>query len=164
VTAVRASDFLRAGARIGARAAQLAICLVLAGGMGAALARRHATARLSRTLNGADTATLHLVRPGDKLLEEGVASGALPGHMRALLKIGPLCTGSFTIDTAHGQITGNGTATPHGTGRYQSFAGSLNITSGSGAYAHVRGRTKLYGVFDRWTYAVVVKTTGRLAY
>jgi hypothetical protein len=161
---VRASDLLCTSARALARIGLLVVSLVLAWGTDAAPAQRVIASRLARTLNGADTATLHLVRPGDRLLEEGVARGALPGHMRALLKIGPLCTGSFTIDTAHGQINGNGTATPHGTGRYQSFAGSLNITSGSGLYAHIHGHTTLYGVFDRWTYAVVVKTTGQLSY
>jgi hypothetical protein len=120
----------------------------------------HAT----RTLDGADSATLHLVRPGERLLEEGAVTGALPGRMRAELYIGPLYKGSFTIYTRSGRISGNGTATPHGAGRYQSFAGSLNITSGSGLYAHVHGRDNLYGVFDRRTYAVTIKTTGSLSY
>lgn len=118
----------------------------------------------TRTLDGADSATLHLVRPGERLLEEGTVTGALPGRMRAELYIGPLYKGSFTIYTRNGRISGNGTATPHGAGRYQSFAGWLNITSGSGLYAHVHGRNNLYGVFDRRTYAVTVKTTGSLSY
>lgn len=121
-------------------------------------------AYLARTLDGADSATLHLVRPGEDLLEEGAATGALPGYMRAELNIGPLYKGTFTIYTRKGSISGHGTATPHGAGRYQSFAGWLNITSGSGSYAHVRGRNNLYGVFDRRTYAVTVKTTGSLYY
>lgn len=121
-------------------------------------------AHVARTLNGSDSATLHLVRPGEKLLEEGSATGALPGRMRAQLTIGPLYTGSFTIFTSDGRIGGTGTATPRGAGRYQSFAGWLNITNGSGQYAHVRGRDHLYGVFDRRTYAVTVQTTGSLSY
>jgi hypothetical protein len=122
------------------------------------------SAHVTRTLNGADTAYLHLVRPGETLLEEGTATGTLPGRMRAVLNIGPLYTGSFTIFTHNGRISGNGSATPHGAGRYQSFVGWLNVTSGSGVYAHVRGRNNLYGVFDRRTYDVVVKTTGTLSY
>jgi hypothetical protein len=118
----------------------------------------------TRTLDGADSATLHLVRPGERLLEEGTVTGALPGRMRAELYIGPLYKGSFTIYTRNGRISGSGTATPHGAGRYQSFAGWLNITSGSGLYAHVHGRNNLYGVFDRRTYAVTIKTTGSLSY
>ena len=122
-------------------------------------------AHATRTLDGADNATLHLVRPGERLLEEGAVTGALPGRMRAELNIGPIYyKGRFTIDTRNGSISGNGTATPHGAGRYQSFAGWLNITSGSGSYAHVHGRDTLYGVFDRRTYAVTIKTTGSLSY
>lgn len=121
-------------------------------------------AHATRTLDGADNAALHLVRAGERLLEEGTVTGALPGRMRAELYIGPLYKGSFTIYTHNGRISGSGTATPHGAGRYQSFAGWLNITSGSGLYAHVHGRNHLYGVFDRRTYAVTVKTTGSLSY
>ena len=136
--------------------------------VGAAMsAPTHATERAAhatRTLDGADNATLHLVRPGERLLEEGAVTGALPGRMRAELNIGPIYKGRFTIDTRNGSISGSGTATPHGAGRYQSFAGWLNITSGSGRYAHVHGRDTLYGVFDRRTYAVTIKTTGSLSY
>jgi hypothetical protein len=137
--------------------------------LGARTAPAHAGAREhmaqpARTLNGTDTADLHLVHAGERLLEQGAASGALPGMMRAELNLGATYTGSFTIFTRNGRITGNGTATPHGTGRYQSFAGSLIVTSGSGLYAHVHGRDALSGVFDRRTYSVSVKTAGSLDY
>ena len=122
------------------------------------------TARAAHTINGADTAHLRLVRPGERLLEEGPATGALPGSMRAELDIGPLYTGSFTIYTRNGVIRGSGRATPHGAGRYQSFAGWLTVTSGNGRYAHVQGHDQLYGVFDRRTYAVSVETTGTISY
>jgi hypothetical protein len=124
----------------------------------------HATAHAVRVLEGTDTAHLQLVHAGETLLEEGPASGALAGRMRAELHIGPIYTGTFTIYTHNGRITGSGRATPHGSGRYQSFGGTLTITSGSGLYAHVHGRDGLYGVFDRRSYAVVVTTTGRLSY
>jgi hypothetical protein len=124
----------------------------------------HATAHAVRVLDGTDTAHLHLVHSGETLLEEGPASGTLPGRMRAELHIGPIYTGSFTIYTHNGRITGSGRANPHGSGRYQSFAGTLTITSGSGLYAHVHGRDGLFGVFDRRSYAAVVTTTGRLSY
>jgi hypothetical protein len=122
------------------------------------------TAHAARVLSGTDTAHLHLVHSGETLLEEGPTSGSLAGRMRAELRIGPIYTGSFTIYTHNGRITGSGRANPHGSGRYQSFAGTLTITSGSGLYAHVHGRDGLYGVFDRRSYAVVVTTTGRLSY
>jgi len=119
----------------------------------------------ARTVGGADTAHLHLVHQHESLLyEEGSAAGALPGRMRARLTVGYVFTGSCTIYTAHGSITGRGTATPHGSGRYQSFRGTLVITAGSGRYRHIHGRTALYGTFDRRTFAVVVQTVGRLSY
>jgi hypothetical protein len=119
----------------------------------------------ARTANGTDTARLHLVRQDESLLyEEGSASGALPGRMRAQVRVGSLITGSCTIYTAHGSITGRGSATPHGFGRYQSFRGTFTVTGGSGRYRHVHGHTNLYGTFDRRSFALVVQTTGRLSY
>jgi hypothetical protein len=117
------------------------------------------------TVSGSDTAHLHLVHQHEALLyEEGRASGALPGHMRAQLTVGSLLKGACTIYTTAGSIVGHGVATPHGTGRYQSFSGTLTVTGGSGRYRHAHGRTGLYGTFDRRTFALVVQITGRLSY
>ena len=122
-------------------------------------------AHAARTLDGTDTAHLHLVRQDESLLfEEGSAGGALPGRMRANLTVGSRFTGACTIYTRYGSITGRGSATAHGTGRFQSFSGSFTVTRGSGRYRHIRGTTKLYGTFDRRTFAVVVQTVGRLSY
>ena len=132
--------------------------LVLAFAMSGAVAVAH-------TLNGTDTAHLHLVRQHETVVfEEGSATGALPGHMRAQLEVGSVFSGTCTIYTSGGTITGHGRATPHGTGRYQSFSGSLQIAGGSGRYAHAHGRTGLYGTFDRRTFALVIQTTGSFSY
>jgi hypothetical protein len=152
-----------------ARAATLmltACAAMLSGGVAQAAAGGHGpAARAARTISGTDKAHLHLVHQNEMVLyEEGLATGALPGRMRAQLTVGSLFTGSCTIYTSGGSITGHGVATPHGTGRYQSFRGSLYITGGSGRYRHIRGRTGLYGTFDRRTFALVVQTTGRLSY
>lgn len=123
------------------------------------------SAHAARTLDGTDTAHLHLLRQQETVVfEEGAASGALPGHMRAQLEVGSVFTGTCTIYTSGGTITGHGRATPHGSGRYQSFSGTLTITGGSGRYAHAHGRTGLYGTFDRRTFALVIQTSGRIAY
>ncbi len=128
-------------------------------------ARRHATAHVARTLNGTATAHLHLVKAeGSQLIEEGPVSGALAGFARAELNASAVFTASFTIHTHGGSITGHGRATPHGSGRYQSFSGSFLATSGSGRYAHISGRAGLYGVFDRRTDSVLIQTTGTLTY
>jgi hypothetical protein len=124
-------------------------------------------ARVARTVDGADVAHLHLVRQreGEVLYEEGVATGSLPGHMRAELRVQPtVLTGRCTITTRDGSITGEGHATPHGAGRYQSFRGTLLITKGTGRYKGIHGRAGLYGTFDRRTFALVVQTTGTLSY
>jgi hypothetical protein len=124
-----------------------------------------ARAIAAHTLRGTETAHLHLVRAnGAELLEEGSVSGPISGHMRARLDIGPTFTGSLTTYTRYGSIKGHGSAVPHGSGRYQSFAGSGVATGGTGRYIHAHGRNGFYGVFDRRTYAVIIQTTGTLYY
>lgn len=124
-----------------------------------------AKAHAARSQSADATAHLHLIRAeGSQLFEEGPVSGALAGSMRAELNTGAVFTGSFTTRTNGGSIKGHGVATPHGSGRYQSFSGSLRVTGGSGRYAHVNGHAGLFGVFDRRTDTVVVQTTGTLTY
>lgn len=121
----------------------------------------------ARRLNATDTAHLHYnprLSEGDTLVEEGVASGGLPGKMRAHLKIGATFGGTFVFYPRGGSISGHGTATPGGSGRYESFHGTLIITGGTGRFAHARGKAGLYGVFDRQTFSLTVQTTGSLSY
>lgn len=125
----------------------------------------HRRGHAAHTMSGTDTAHLHLVHQNEaQLYEVGAATGALRGRMTAWLTIGSMFKGKCTIHTSHGSITGRGVAKPHGLGRYQSFSGTFYVRSGSGAYKHVHGRMKLYGTFDRRTFAVVVHTHGRLSY
>jgi hypothetical protein len=122
-------------------------------------------ASAARAINATDTAALRYVSAsGSLLLEEGRASGTLPGSMRVHFDVGATFSGSFTIHTAGGSITGHGAAVPHGAGVYESFSGSLTVTGGSGRYAHARGSARLYGTFDRDTYALLVQTVGTLHY
>jgi hypothetical protein len=122
-------------------------------------------ARAAHALNATDTAHLHYVSASGSLLnEQGTASGTIPGRMRVRFDVGTRFTGSFTIYTRNGTITGHGTATPHGSGVYESFAGSLIVSGGSGRYRRARGRAGLYGTFDRNSYGLVVQTTGTLRY
>jgi hypothetical protein len=133
-----------------------------AGATGAS--HRTATAA-SHTLNATDTAHLRYVSgSGAELFEEGSASGSLPGKMQVHGEVGPTLSANFTVFLHGGTISGHGTAKAHGAGRYESFAGSLTVTGGTGRYAHAHGHAGLYGVFDRRTYALTVQTTGRLLY
>jgi hypothetical protein len=84
--------------------------------------------------------------------------------MRVRFNVGATFTGSFTIYTHAGTIKGHGSATPHGSGAYESFAGSLIATGGTGRYAHAHGRAGLYGTFNRNNYALLVQTRGTLLY
>lgn len=119
----------------------------------------------ARLITSTDTAHLSLIRAsGAMLYESGHVSGTIPGSMRANLEIGASFSGSFTIYTSTGEIVGRGRAIPHGSGRYESFTGTMTITGGSGRYAHVRGTSDLYGTFDRRTYAFVIQTAGKLDY
>lgn len=119
----------------------------------------------ARTLNATDSAHLHYVSgSGSELFEEGAASGSLPGKMQLHGEVGPTLSASFTVFLRGGTISGRGTAKAHGAGRYESFAGSLTVTGGTGRYAHAHGHGGLYGVFDRRSYALTVQTTGRFLY
>lgn len=122
-------------------------------------------AHAARALRATDTARLHYVSASGSLLYEvGSASGTLPGDMHVHMRVSATFTGSFTVSTSEGSITGRGSARPHGSGIYESFAGKLVVTSGSGRFKHAHGRAGLYGTFNRRNYALVVQTTGVLYY
>jgi hypothetical protein len=122
-------------------------------------------AHSARSLRASDEAHLRYVSAsGSTLYETGRASGTLPGSMRVHMTIGPTFSGSFTIYASGGTIAGHGTATPHGVGVYESFAGSITLTGGSGRFRHASGSAKLYGTFNRNTYALLIQTEGTLHY
>jgi hypothetical protein len=122
-------------------------------------------ARAAHALRARDTAHLrYLSASGSLLHERGGASGTLPGQMIVYMRIGPRFSGSFTIYARGGSIQGRGSAIPKGEGVYESFAGSLTVTGGSGRYRRAHGRARLYGTFNRNTYALVVQTVGTLLY
>ena len=141
------------------------ILFVAAATLGTAPAGAAARAHAARTISGADSAHLHLLHQDESLLfEEGKATGVLPGQMRAQLTVAQQYSGTCTIYTTGGSITGHGVATPHGTGRFQSFNGTLSITGGTGRFRRAHGHTGLYGTFDRRTFSLVIQTTGNFSY
>jgi hypothetical protein len=130
-------------------------------------ASRTIAVEAARRLNVTDTAHLRYIprlSEGATLVEEGMATGGLPGRMRAHLNVGATFGGTFTFYPRGGSISGHGTATPRGSGRYESFRGTLVVTGGTGRFAHARGKAGLYGVFDRQTFGLTVQTTGALYY
>jgi hypothetical protein len=145
--------------------AAAAVALLAAGSAAAHPLSPPPVAHAARTLKATDTAKLHKIRAsGSLLIEEGKATGTLPGKMRASVNVGATISGNFTFYLRGGTIKGHGEATPHGSGEYESFAGAVKVTGGSGRYAHARGETKLYGTFSRDSYALVIQTTGTLSY
>jgi hypothetical protein len=116
-------------------------------------------------LRASDTAKLHYVGAvGEQVYETGGASGTLPGSMRVHLIFASIFSGSFTIYTRGGRIDGHGRAKPHGEGVYESFAGTLAVTGGTGRYRRAHGTARLYGVFDRESYALTIQTAGTLRF
>ncbi len=159
------SQIRRRPFRVSVLATLIAISGAVAASYAPSAAAHTPAAHAARTLNGIATAKLHLIRAeGSQLIEEGPVTGALAGSAQAHLKTGAVFTASFTIHTREGSITGHGRATPHGSGRYQSFSGSFLATDGSGRYTHIGGHAGLYGVFDRRTDSVTIQTSGTLTY
>ena len=123
-------------------------------------------AHAARTLNVTDEAHLHLLSTsGEVLEEEGPATGALPGKVKARFDVSTSITGSFVFyPSGGGSITGHGSARLHSTGTYASFGGTLAVSHGTGRYAHAHGSGGLYGTVNRRTNALIVQTTGKLSY
>jgi hypothetical protein len=115
-------------------------------------------------LNVTDTGHLHFTgESGSQLVEEGPASGTLPGSVRAQMTVGTTVTVNFTIYLRNGTLTGRGTAKLNpGEGTYASFSGSLSVSHGSGHYAHASGHGGLYGTIDRNNDNATVQVVGRL--
>jgi hypothetical protein len=140
------------------RRAAYASLVALALGAGASLAS-------GADLKAVDTAKLHYVGAvGEEVYETGSASGTLPGSIRVHMIFASTLSGSFVIYTRGGTIDGRGTARPLGEGLYQSFAGTLVVTGGTGRYRRAHGTTHLYGGFNRENYALTIQTAGTLLF
>lgn len=123
---------------------------------------------LGSVLNVRDEGRLrYLKSSGTLLIDEGTATGTIPGRVRVFFNYdgSPEVSARFTIYGAHGTLTGSAAArlsnpnTPR-----PSFRGSLSLTGGSGIYAHARGSGEMFGVFYRRGYGMIVQTIGRLRY
>jgi hypothetical protein len=138
---------------------------VLAGS--SARAAQSERAHAARALNIADTAHLHFVREtaSSTLIEEGKATGGMPGVVKIDFEVGATVKSSFVLSGRYGSLIGSSFGKPHSSGNeYSSFAGTLTITHGTGRYAHAHGQGGFYGTIDRNNDAVTVQTTGKLAY
>jgi hypothetical protein len=122
-------------------------------------------AREAATQNVKDEAHLHLTGTnGSLLIEEGQATGQIPGKVKASFEIESTVTANFTIYAHGGSLSGRGKGTLHSTGPNSSFDGALKITGGTGRYKHAHGSGGFSGTINRKTYAATVQTTGKLSY
>lgn len=120
---------------------------------------------VAKSLLASDHATLHYVSSTVNVFyETGRASGTLPGWMRVHMRLGSRFTGSYVIEAKGGTIRGNGSATPHGSGTYESFAGTITVTGGTGRFRHAHGDAQVYGTFDRVNNQLKLHTSGTLRY
>jgi hypothetical protein len=130
--------------------------------------RGAAAARTARVLSVRDEGHLHYIHSsGNEIIDEGRATGTLPGTVRAYFTYDgePTVTAKFEIYGSGWSISG------HGAGRLSnpnsttpSFRGSLTLSGGSGRYAHAHGSGEMFGVYDRRSYGLTVQTIGSLHY
>ncbi len=163
VRAFSAGDNGRIGQRVARALASIAVALAVTSAT--AIASGSPLATTARSLNVTDEAHLRYHESsGSALIEEGTATGGLPGAVKVHFTVGPTVSATFTITTRSGSLIGHGSGTLHSSGTYASFRGSMSITRGTGHYVHARGSGGFYGVLNRKTYALTVQTTGRLSY
>jgi hypothetical protein len=128
-----------------------------------------ARAQTASTLNVTDTAHLHFLKESSsQLVDEGAATGAVPGKVRVSFNLGVTVSGTFTIYAHDGTIIGHGSGVLHKSESqsdvYVSFGGTMTVSHGTGRYAHAHGTGGFYGVIDRRNYSATIQTTGTLSY
>lgn len=125
-------------------------------------------ARAAHTMTVKDEGNLHFVKSsGSTLIDEGHATGTLPATVRIhfVYNGNPIVSSHIYIYSSPGTILLSATgrlSSP--TNPNPSFSGTFTITGGSGRYAHARGGGKLYGVYHRRSYGMLVQTQGTLRY
>jgi hypothetical protein len=100
---------------------------------------------------------------GSAIVEQGAASGTFDASVQAeiTIKISEVA-GSVVIYLKGGSISGYASATPHFSGKYVSFKGSLTIKHGTGRYRGASGTAGFYGVLNHANYTLSVQLIGHL--
>jgi hypothetical protein len=126
-------------------------------------------ARSSRSFFLSDSASLHKNnQKGVELKESGGAKGNLPGSIYIQLRLASQrsVTAKIQVYPSGGAIDASAAATYRVvTSSSASFAGTLNITGGSGRYSKARGsHLSFTGTVHRPSDAVSVHVSGKMAY
>jgi hypothetical protein len=154
------------GARAGVLVALAAAALLGApsGGVPSTLAADgHAAGAISLS----ETGRLHLTsHHGFTLNEQGTTSGTVSGTIYIHLHIVSTnrVTAEVNIYPGGSSITGYASASYHPSGAVATFNGTMNITRGTGRFAHAHGSGLGFtGTVQRSNDAVVVHVNGRLS-
>lgn len=132
-----------------------------------AVAAASGGAHVAGVVSVKDKAELHLLHAfGNTLVEEGKATGNLPGTVKISLNINPergTASATFTLATAAGSLTGSasGTASP-GKNGWESMSATLTIRHGTRRYSRASGTGHMYGAIYRRTDRLVAQVVGRI--
>jgi len=125
-------------------------------------------ARAARVVSVHDEGHLRFVSgAGSALIDEGPATGTLPGRVRLQFSYsgGSIVSAQFTVRGSSWSIRAQGRVTlSNATSPSPSFRGSLRILGGTGRYSQATGSGELFGVFYRRSYALTVQAIGKLTY
>ncbi len=131
-------------------------------------ARAQTQAHAAGSASVKDEANLRFIHSsGSTLSDEGTANGSIPGKVKVLFTYNgnPTVAAQITIYGHAGEIRARATgklSSP--TSANPSFKGTLTITGGTGRYGHAHGGGRLFGVFHRRSFGLVVQTEGTLYY
>lgn len=141
----------------------LAACIVVQPAAAAAGPQRAKAALSKKYVKEQGRLSLSGNTGGAAIAERGYATGTFSASLRInlLVKVSKV-TGSFTAYLKGGSISGYASATPHYSGHWVSFKGSLTITHGSGAYSGASGTAGLYGSLNRVGFKLNVQVIGWL--
>lgn len=161
----------RSSARLRAMIAALAVlalAIAAAVGTGAAGAAGP-SAKAAGSLNLNDSASLKLNNhKGVELKESGRAKGNLPGSIYIQLRLASSRSVSAKIQVypSSGSVSASASATYRVvTSSSASFAGTLNITGGSGRYSKAKGsHLSFSGTVHRPSDSVSVHVSGKMSY
>lgn len=141
------------------------VAVLGAGSAGAAGPR----AQAARALSLSDSANLKLNNhKGVELKESGYAKGNLPGSIYIQLRLASSrsVTAKIQVYPSGGSVSASASATYRVvTSSSASFAGTLNITGGSGRYSKAKGsHLSFSGTVHRPSDSVSVHVSGRMSY
>lgn len=132
---------------------------------GAAAGRAKAVAARTQSFN--INSTLHLIgHPGHVLNEQGTFSGTQSGTIAIRFTSVTSTSGeaTFTAYPSGGSVSGRTTTKGEVVGAHVYFSGSMNITGGTGKWAHASGRGLGFsGVVDRRSFHATTHMTGTIS-